>query len=587
MGAGLGEMGGGVDMLAQGLAGIRAAASGGSISLMGLLGPLSLVAGAISGVVVGLKGLYDNFAGASENAEKLKARVDELRSGFDEFLSMGVRLTGDEIQKLTSLQIEYKLAADDLADTQRKLIEAEIKRREATEGEEAAVKKLIEAESQLNSALRNTSDELVAVGSNWGISFERGTAQTRQLEHEIGTLRDTITGSRMALERLGKDESLGILANKAIEANKKLESLKEQIAARSDDNRKKEVEKDKKGLDNLAAKRKAAWQKMLADEEALRQRANSLRVSLIEDTEERAITAVKLAHHRMVIELEKSTARFKQKYEVMGLIIESSLSQQAKIRQAFADKLSAELDAELRADEERKKAIAAAYLAEINERIKLEEQIQAHAEAGLQRFNDRLAALQTGVSGSLSIMTSSSMDMAERMKESLGDLDVLLDGVATGFASAAVDAAMAKGSFSEMLKELADATAKEAFVSGLLETAKGIGRFAMGDAAGGAMHLKAAGIYAAVGGAALAVGAAAGGGGGGGGAPQASPTQPEQPRREDFVDERSTAPVVLNVNFAGDVYDSEYAASQALAARVTRAMNTSGRGRPQLRTRRA
>ena len=35
------------------------------------------------------------------------------------------------------------------------------------------------------------------------------------------------------------------------------------------------------------------------------------------------------------------------------------------------------------------------------------------------------------------------------------------------------------------------------------------------------------------------------------------------------------------------VYDSEYAASQALASRVTSAMNGAGRGRPQLRTRRA
>lgn len=586
LGSGLGEMGGGADMLAQGLAGLKTAAAGGSVSLMGLLGPLSLLAGAVSGVVLGLKNLYENFTGASENAEKLKARVDELRAGFDEFLSMGVRLTGEEIQKLTTLQIEYKLAADELAETQAKLVEAEIKRRDAREGEEAAIKRLFEAESQLNSALRDSNDELVAIGGNFGLSMERGTAQTRQLEGEISTLRATIADSRAELERLGKDPALEVLANKAIAANKRLEALKEQIASRSEENRKKETEKEKKGVDDLAAKRKAAYQKMLADEEALRQKAANLRVSLIQDAEERALKTVKMAHDRMVADLDKSTARFEAKYEMMGLIIESNLNQQAKIREAFAQKLSAELEAEMRKEEDARKARAAAYLAAMNEQVQLELAIQANAEAGLQKFNDRLSALQSGVSGSLAIMTSSSMDMAERMKESLGDLDVLLDGVGTGFASAAVDAMMAKGSFAEMLKELADSVAKEAFVSGLLETAKGVGRLAVGDAAGGAMHFKAAGIYAAVGGAALAVGAAAGGGGGGGGT-QAAPVQPEAPTREDFADERSAAPVVLNVNFAGDVYDSEYAASQALAARVTRAMNASGRGRPQLRTRRA
>jgi len=77
-----------------------------------------------------------------------------------------------------------------------------------------------------------------------------------------------------------------------------------------------------------------------------------------------------------------------------------------------------------------------------------------------------------------------------------------------------------------------------------------------------------------------------GGGGGGSSAssgsatPTGSPTTNQAPQRE----QAEAAPMVFNINFGGAViYDTQKAAEQALADRITNLQNTNRRGAPRRR----
>ncbi len=66
--------------------------------------------------------------------------------------------------------------------------------------------------------------------------------------------------------------------------------------------------------------------------------------------------------------------------------------------------------------------------------------------------------------------------------------------------------------------------------------------------------------------------------GGGGATPSGAPTQAPTPQRE----QAEQAPMVFNISFAGAVvYDTQRAAEQAMADRITTLQNTRRRGAPR------
>ena len=139
--------------------------------------------------------------------------------------------------------------------------------------------------------------------------------------------------------------------------------------------------------------------------------------------------------------------------------------------------------------------------------------------------------------------------------------------------------------FGQILKGLG----QEAAVEAMMETARGIATFFTAPALSG-NHFAAAGVFAGAAALAGTAGASitnqanssiskAGRGGGGGamsptGTPQTAPT----PQRE----EAETSQMVFNINFGGAViYDTQRAAEQALADRITTLQNTRRRGAPR------
>ena len=155
-----------------------------------------------------------------------------------------------------------------------------------------------------------------------------------------------------------------------------------------------------------------------------------------------------------------------------------------------------------------------------------------------------------------------------------------------GFAEAAYSALLFGDSFKEATGDILVALGRQAAIKALMETAEGTAAlFLPGGQAVAAGHFKAAGLFAGAAAAAGIAGKALGGGssGGGGGAdstPTGAPTTTTTTQRE----QAEQAPMVFNINFGGAViYDTQRAAEQALADRITTLQNVNRRGAPRRR----
>jgi len=150
-----------------------------------------------------------------------------------------------------------------------------------------------------------------------------------------------------------------------------------------------------------------------------------------------------------------------------------------------------------------------------------------------------------------------------------------------GLAEAAYSSILFGESFSEATGQILIALGRQAAVQALMETAKGTAALFINPSAAG-NHFAAAGMFLGASAAAGVAGKALGGGGGGGSSSASSPTGTPQtaptPERET-VEESA---MVFNINFGGAViYDTQRAAEQALADRITNLQNTRRRGAPR------
>ena len=154
-----------------------------------------------------------------------------------------------------------------------------------------------------------------------------------------------------------------------------------------------------------------------------------------------------------------------------------------------------------------------------------------------------------------------------------------------GLAEAAYSSLLFGESFKESVGEILIALGRQSAVQSLIETAKGTAALFINPALAG-NHFAAAGLFAGAAVAAGTAGKALGGGGGGGtsGSSATSPTGTPQTAPSPQREEAESTPVIFNINFGGAViYDTQRAAEQALADRITTLQNTHRRGAPRRR----
>ena len=153
-----------------------------------------------------------------------------------------------------------------------------------------------------------------------------------------------------------------------------------------------------------------------------------------------------------------------------------------------------------------------------------------------------------------------------------------------GLAEAAYQSLLFGESFTASVGQMLVALGQQAAVQSLIEAAKGTAALFMpGMQAQAAGFFKSSAMFAGAAAVAGVTGKAMGGGssgGGGGGSPSGAPVEAPAPQRE--IAEQS--PMVFNINFGGAViYDTQRAAEQAMADRITTLQNTSRRGSPRRR----
>ena len=153
-----------------------------------------------------------------------------------------------------------------------------------------------------------------------------------------------------------------------------------------------------------------------------------------------------------------------------------------------------------------------------------------------------------------------------------------------GIAEAAYQSLLFGESFTKSVGQMLVALGQQAAVQSLVEAAKGTAAlFVPGQQAQAAGFFKASAMLAGAAVVAGVTGKAMGGGGGaagggGGATPSGAPTQAPAPQRE----QAEQAPMVFNISFAGAVvYDTQRAAEQAMADRITTLQNTRRRGAPR------
>lgn len=150
-----------------------------------------------------------------------------------------------------------------------------------------------------------------------------------------------------------------------------------------------------------------------------------------------------------------------------------------------------------------------------------------------------------------------------------------------GLAEAAYSSILFGESFSEATGQILIALGRQAAVQALMETAKGTAALFINPAAAG-NHFTAAGMFLGASAAAGVAGKALGGGGGGGSSSASSPTGTPQTAPTPERETAEESAMVFNINFGGAViYDTQRAAEQALADRITNLQNTRRRGAPR------
>ncbi len=152
-----------------------------------------------------------------------------------------------------------------------------------------------------------------------------------------------------------------------------------------------------------------------------------------------------------------------------------------------------------------------------------------------------------------------------------------------GLAEAAYSSLLFGESFSESVGQILVALGRQASVQSLMEVAKGTAALFLNPAASG-NHFAAAGLFAGAAAAAGVAGKSLGGGGSAstGGAIATSPTGTIQTAPSPQREEAETSSMVFNINFGGAViYDTQRAAEQAMADRITTLQNTRRRGAPR------
>jgi len=582
---------------------LGAAAKATGASFTTLLGPIGLAVMAVTELVQAYKEYQLEASGVNMRVEAYKAAAAELTSILEQLADAQVKLNEEQIK---SFRIQTMAAQKDLEEAQSlreksaeiyKQIELNKERirqqqklvdqaKEAavfaplnamaggggpagipmtspavrTDAATAALGRLQQRQAELikqQAEMMDQADRLAASGA-----AKRQKVQA-QLEETLKQSPEFVKKIREQEAKLDEDARIAQLertkdtvdaqveiarigAERRVRELKAIEDISEQVRSRSIAAERAKLEAQISSIQREAAKKRAEERKVRADQ----RKADLERQRLAELALERQ----KQAELRTLRQLEL------QQMQVDGV----SALEILKLR--YEDELA------LAGDNINKMLIAQARFD--LEKTKLDQKAEAERIASIQRITEiqkkneaeRLKATQES--------TKKQMELVTQLSERYG----------TGLAEAAYSAAILGESFSDAIGQSLVALGKQFAVQALGQTAEGIAALFLNPALA-ANKFAAAGAYATAAAAAGVAGSALGGGSGGDSTASAASTSPTGIAQTTTTPEREraeTQQTVFNINFSGAViYDTQRAAEQALADRITNLQNRQRRGGPR------
>ena len=257
--------------------------------------------------------------------------------------------------------------------------------------------------------------------------------------------------------------------------------------------------------------------------------------------------------------------------------------EEEKRQQARAQAALLEIEQERKLAEQRQALIESTILFETQ---RIEHQTARELELLLVRYNKEIALAQNSQEQITELQRRYSIERQEIQQEAINaqiqQVGEFTSQYGAGLAEAAYASLLFGESFSEAVGDILVSLGRQAAVESLMETAKGTAALLLNPAAS-ANHFAAAGFFAGAAAAAGMAGKALGGGGGGAsGAVATSPTGTPQTAPTPQREEAESTSMTFNINFGGAViYDTQRAAEQALADRITTLQNTRRRGAPR------
>jgi hypothetical protein len=625
----LGSVGESLNGVVDGFGDLISASKEGGMSFTAMAGPIGVAVLALFELIEAVREYSNETSGANIRNEAYIASTAELTSAVEELAAAQVKLNQEQIKELRVLSMSAKLPLE-----QAQMI------REKNAALDKSIQSLKDEIAQIEKSISATNEHTQSVYAN---SIARREAANRQ--QNLIRLREKLSKKEAEADRLTQEgaENFAKFEAKKEELLKLSPEFRKQIADQEAKLLSEARIAELQGVkDSVDAQREIATigsKQKIADLKAIEDIAESVRSQAIAAERKRLQAEIsdieKAASEKRRAEAEKrrnQMALERARSEAQRLARERQLQaelqqirsleiESARINGASAlDVLNMRYQEEVRLAEDNANKILIAVKKYENQVTQIQqqedaqrfamEQQQAQQRANLiydtLEFEANLTKDQTEKQlRLLEIRYARELELNSHTQEEITELnrrqaierqniinqsiDAQIEKIGefstqygAGIAEAAYASLLFGESFNEAIGQMLIGLGRQAAVQSLMEVAKGTAALILNPAAAG-NHFAAAGLFAGASAAAGVAGKALGGGGGGassGGV--ASPTGTPQTAPAPEREQAEQTAMVFNINFGGAViYDTQRAAEQALADRITNLQNTRRRGAPR------
>ncbi len=628
----LGGVGESVSGVVDGFGELISASKEGGMSFTAMAGPIGVAVVALFELIQAVREYSDETSGANIRSEAYIASTAELTSAIEELAAAQVQLNREQIKELRILSMQAKLPLEQAQmireknaalDKSIQLLKDEISQLEKSNKVTANHTHALYAQSVAQREVANRQEVLIKLraklakkeaeadmltqeGAENFAKFEAKKEehlkdspefrkQILQQENKLLTdarlaelqgTKDSVKAQR-EIARIGSKQKVADLKaiediseevrSKAIAAERKrLQSEISSIEKSAAEKRRAEAEKRR---NVMALQRARSEAQRLAQERQTQAELRQIRALEIESARINGATALEILNMRYAEELslaEENASKIliaQKRFENQATQIQKSeaAKREANEKQQAEQRAnlifdSMEFDANLAKDETEKQ------LRLLELRYAREIQLNASTQEEITELNRRQAIERQQI-------TSASIDAQ------VSKIGEFASSYGAGLAEATYSALLFGESFTKAIGSMLVGLGRQAAVQSLMELAKGTAAlFIPGAQATAAGHFKASALFAGASAAAGVAGKAMGGGGSatGGGGGAASPTGTPQTAAAPERERAEETAMVFNINFGGAViYDTQRAAEQALADRITNLQNTRRRGAPR------